>query len=64
MLDAKLKEGSPALYIGEKAYSEYLYLDHDTIKYKCPLYTIPVLKPEYLAFALSGLTASIGLDKV
>lgn len=59
-----LKEGSFALYIGTKAYAEYLYLtDHD-IRFRCKLLPIPALRPDYLAFGISGLTASICLEKV
>lgn len=64
MNNLQLREGSPALYIGKKAYTEYLYLDNVTLKHTCLLFPIPSLKPHYLAFGISGLTATIGLDKV
>lgn len=59
-----LKEGSPALYVGKKAYAEYLCLDNITIKHRSLLFPIPAMKPDYLAFGVSGLTATIGLNKV
>lgn len=57
-----LKEGSPALYVGETAYAEYIYVDDRQVKHQ--LFQVPALKPEYLAFGVSGLTASIALETV
>lgn len=59
-----LTVGSAALYIGEKAYSEYLYLTEIDVRFSGKLLSIPSLNPDYLAFGISGLTASICLEKV
>ncbi|XP_013778328.1 prostaglandin reductase 3-like [Limulus polyphemus] len=53
-----LELGQPVAYIGMGAYSEFM-----TVKGR-EVIPIPELKPEYVGLLVSGLTASIGLDKV
>ncbi|RWS28553.1 quinone oxidoreductase-like protein [Leptotrombidium deliense] len=52
-----MKPGQPVLYMGNKAYSEYLLIKQEDI--------IPIgeTSADYLALAVSGLTATIGLDE-
>lgn len=57
-----IKEGSSVIYIGDRGYTEYLYINDKELKKT--LFPVPHLKPEYLVFGISGLTASIGLTKV
>ncbi|XP_054153339.1 prostaglandin reductase-3-like [Oppia nitens] len=49
--------GQPTLYLETKAYSEYVYAKPDNV------IPIPELKPKYLTSLVSGLTASIALDR-
>ncbi|CAG2104146.1 unnamed protein product, partial [Medioppia subpectinata] len=53
----KYRVGQPALFLESKAYSEYVYIKQDNV------IPVPELKPDYLTLLVSGLTASIGLDK-
>ncbi|RWR99197.1 quinone oxidoreductase-like protein, partial [Dinothrombium tinctorium] len=53
-----LQTGQAVMLLGTKAYSEYVLSKQETT------IPIPEVKPEYVAFLIVGLTASIGLDEV
>lgn len=57
-----LKEGSPAIFLGGKSYTEYIYLSGEELAKS--LFPIPEPNPDYLTFIVSGLTSTIGLDLV
>ncbi|RWS17063.1 uncharacterized protein B4U79_01281, partial [Dinothrombium tinctorium] len=55
--NVNLKPGQPVLYMGTKAYGEYV------LAQKKQVLAVPEVKPQFLALLIAGLTAGIALDE-